>query len=991
MKRPWPPWVLRLSAALLVLSIATVARAGDPYLEWFTLATPHFRVHYHGGLEAVAQRTATAAERAHALIVRDLGSDPDEVTQILLTDDQDGANGSAGVEPYNHIRLFVTAPEDMSALNDYDDWMTVLVNHEHTHVVHLDTISGVPGLINAVLGKTQVPNRSQPRWLIEGLAVAMETAHSSGGRLRSTMFDMQLRVDVLEGRFASLDQIGNDAMRWPSATMWYLYGGRFVEFIRNVYGPDVFSAVIADYGDDIVPWALNRSIYRVTGRTYAELYQAWHEDLQRRYAEQVSEVLRRGRREGTRLTHSGRITYYPRFVPPRCQARGAPEQVLYFRDDAHETAGLYLLPLASRNRATESDRVLLARSFGGGASFLPNCGVVFSSLAWSRRLYLFNDLFFQPPRTRSPRGFERQRQRLTVGERARDPDISPGGHRVVYVTNRDGTTSLRIASIGDGSQWTHDRRLVPSIRFEQVFTPRFSPDGRQVAYSSWSRGGYRDVRLVDVDTGRVSELTHDRAIDQQPTWSPDGRWLYFTSDRTGIANVHALDLMTLELFQVTNVIGGAYMPEVSPDGKTLVYVGYTADGFDLYSMPLDPNRWLPARPPQDTRPPATEVVVNRRWPVEAYNPLPTLRPYAYSLEYGPGTFGQAIRVATQGRDAAQLHSIQGSLTLQTELGGPEFSLGYGYHRLPFGAGVQLSRTARPRTYSLGVRDHAATEWSTAAATWVSFPELREFDSQSLAVAYSVSRFDTDLPVGPDIDPYAEVPIEPFRGFLGTASLSWSYSNVERSFYDISPAKGYQLGASLDVANEATASDATLTSLVGRARGYLTLPWLRHHVLGLAVSGGSAAGSYARGGLFYTGGFVGEGVGDLIGSFLDSDLRQHSFVLRGYERGTIRGSDFLLFNAEYRFPLAYIDRGIGALPAYFRTLSAAAFADYGGAFNRIDLDRPFDSFHLGVGGELWLDLVVGYRIGGTVRIGHAIGTDAQAVKGGQTYVVVASPF
>jgi outer membrane protein assembly factor BamA len=497
--------------------------------------------------------------------------------------------------------------------------------------------------------------------------------------------------------------------------------------------------------------------------------------------------------------------------------------------------------------------------------------------------------------------------------------------------------------------------------------------------------------LVEVSTGRVSNLTRDRAIDQQPAWSPEGRWVFFTSDRTGIANVYAYDLMTLELFQVTNVLGGAYMPEVSPDGRTLFYVGYTADGFDLYSMPLDRSRWLEAVPANDSRPQPTRAAISRPWPVVEYSALPTLRPHAYSLEVGPGTFGQALRIATRGSDAARLHSFGGSLTIQSGLGGAEFSLGYSYQRLPFSVGAELSRTARPRSYSLGVQEQSVTEWTTSASTWLSFPELRAFDTQSVSVAYSVSRFGADLPVGPTVDPYATVPVEPFRGILSTLSFGYSYSNVEGSYYGISPEKGYRLGASLEVANEATASEATLTSLTARARAYVTLPWLRHHVLALAASGGSSAGSYTRGGLFYTGGFVGENVRGLLDSFFDSAMRQRVFVLRGYEPGGMRGSDYLLLNAEYRLPIAYIDRGWSALPLYFRTLSMAAFADYGGAFDRVDLEKPLASYHLGIGAEMWLSLVWGYRVRGTVRVGHARGTDSKAVKGGQTYVVIASPF
>src|SRR5262249_24221951 len=145
--------------------------------------------------------------------------------------------------------------------------------------------------------------------------------------------------------------------------------------------------------------------------------------------------------------------------------------------------------------------------------------------------------------------------------------------------------------------------LVKSAEFEQAYSPRWSPDGRYVAYSVWQKGGYRDVRLVDVRDGSFISITHDRATDGGPSFSPDGKRLFFHSDRTGVMNVYAYDIATKELRQVTNVINGAYQPEVSPDGKTLAYIGYTKDGFDLYVMPLDERLWLDALPYIDVRPP----------------------------------------------------------------------------------------------------------------------------------------------------------------------------------------------------------------------------------------------------------------------------------------------------------------------------------------------------------------------------------------------------
>ena len=160
---------------------------------------------------------------------------------------------------------------------------------------------------------------------------------------------------------------------------------------------------------------------------------------------------------------------------------------------------------------------------------------------------------------------------------------------------------------------------------------------------------------------------------------------------------------------------------------------------------------------------------------------------------------------------------------------------------------------------------------------------------------------------------------------------------------------------------------------------------------MAASAGISAGTYPRGGLYYAGGFVGQDVADTYESFFDSGLRQSAFTLRGYASRQFSGSEYNLFNAEYRFPISYVDRGVSTLPVYMTTISGALFADYGGAFHRIDLRRPLESYHLGVGAELWVNLVLNYRTRGTIRIGHARGTDSAAAAGGQTYIVVASAF
>ena len=972
--------------AVAGLLLTDVARAGDPYLRWYTVETPHFRVHFHSGLEEAAQRTANLAEDVRRRLVAQLAWSPPDVIHIALTDSQDSANGSAQVLPYNLIRMFMTAPDDMSALGEYDDWLLFLLTHEHTHVVHLDNVSGIPALLNAIFGKTYAPNHVQPKWIVEGLAVALETEHTGGGRLRSSMFDMYLRADVLEDNIATLDQISHSPDRWPSGTLWYLYGGKFVGWILDVYGHDTFAAVATDYGQNPLAWGINRSIRRATGRTYEELYAAWIAHLRQHYAAQVAAVRRRGLRTGTRLTFGGRVAANPRIIP-RCARLGAEEEVLYYRADGHARGGLYRVRLSSPNRVLGKPE-LVARTGGHTGTFDAQCGLVFENDLPTRRQYRFNDLLRLPPGMRSPLGIEGYRRQLTFSRRAREPDISRDGTRVTYVTNHAGTTTLRIARLTAEHRIEDERALVPSARYEQAFTPRFSPDGRRVAYATWTRGGYRDIRVVDVGSGSFRQLTHDRATDQQPSWTPDGKTVLFASDRSGIPNIYAYELATGRLWQVTNVLTGAYMPQVSTDGHTLYYIGYTSAGFDLYSMPLDRTQWLSPPPPPPARPDPPPERPSRTYPVVAYSPWATLRPHSYSLEYGPGTWGQTLLVSTQGTDAVEHHSFAASLAVEAEQGEPAVTLDYGYHRLPCSLNVGVYRRSVPRSsFRYGDENPIITEHVTGITTGVGVPLPDEYESQQVTLRYSALHFDAELPLRSDVDPYSLIIQEPHRGFYGGVRATYSYDSSSGSEYSMGRDRGLRANLSAEIAGPELASDWTLAAFSGHLRGYVPLPWGYHHSLALAASGGISGGSYSRQGLYYTGGFV---ESSLVESF-QSEVTQSAFVLRGYEPAQYSGRQYQLFNVEYRLPLFYVDRGVSTLPVFLHRISMAAFADYGGAYDTMDLDHPLDSYQLGVGAEVWVSVVLGYYVSGLVRVGHARGTDSDASRSGQTYVTVASSF
>lgn len=967
--------------------------AGDPYLEWHTIETAHFRIHYHHGLEEIADRLARLAEGVHERLVPSLGWTPREMTEIVVTDDSDSANGSATALPYGVIRLFVTAPDDMSPLGDYDDWHNELFIHEYAHILQMDNVTGLPALVNAIAGRSAMPNQAQPRWLLEGLAVMEESRHSGGGRNRSSIFDMYLRADVIEDNLATLDQVSHLPRRFPQGNVWYLYGSRFLTWIVDTYGQDTMKIVAHEYGAGLIPWGVNRAIRRATGRTYVELYDGFRAYLKRHYGEQLEKVRRVGLREGTRLTHGGQLVGRPRFLPEVARRDAETDELLYYRDDGHSRTGFYRAKLTrARDAFTEEGAELVIRASGrGSASFDPQGGIVFDTTATTKRIYSFRDLFSIKANETAESGREGATMRLTEGNRAQDPDVSPDGRSIVFVENHRGTTTLILADRGPSGELARKRALVPSARFEQAFTPRFSPDGRRVAYSAWKRGGYRDIRIVDVESGEFYEIARDRAMDMQPSWSPDGRYVYFSSDRAyGIHNIFAYDTTDGSLRQVTNVETGAFQPEASPDGKTFVYVGFTSKGFDLYAMNVAEETWLEPPPYIDPRPDAHAQPSRVETRTSLYNPLPSLRPRAWEPTVGPGSFGTAISISTSGADAVGLHGFAATLTTETERPDPQISLSYSYNRLPFDYRVGFFRSLAPRSFRYNDEQSIYTEENIGLRNSISYrvPGRMGFDASSYNLSYTISRFDGDLPLSRTPDPYARVWKPPARGQLGVVHLGYSYSNAERRLFGIGPDRGVSLALGVDVADEVFGSDYTLYVFSYSGRTYFPMPWARHHTVAVSASGALAGGDSPRRGLFHTGGFVQTPIIDQY----TSGIFQSGFVLRGYEPVSFIGSQYHLANLEYRFPILNVDRGVATLPAFLGPVTGAVFADYGGAFDTLETSQFWKQFHLGVGAELWAELTFGYFLTTNLRFGYARGVaDEAAAPGGQFYLVVAAPF
>ncbi len=236
------------------------------------------------------------------------------------------------------------------------------------------------------------------------------------------------------------------------------------------------------------------------------------------------------------LTNDRSINIYPRVSPDG--------QKIVYTTYKDRNPDLYIMDINGRNKSPIS----MFQGLNVTANWSPdgeNLVVTLTKAKHSPNMYILN---------LKTKDFKR----ITYGDTI---DIagyfSPNGREIVFISNRIGVPQIYISSV-DGSSI----RRLPTERYSA--SPVWSPKGDRIVFSMQGSNGLFDIYLYDIAKNEYYRLTQDSGSNENPYFSPDGRFIVFSSNRSGRWELYTMFLDGSNQRRIADIKGNSFYPCWTP-------------------------------------------------------------------------------------------------------------------------------------------------------------------------------------------------------------------------------------------------------------------------------------------------------------------------------------------------------------------------------------------------------------------------------------------
>lgn len=596
--------VLLVTASITSLDAARYNAFGQKH---YTIQNEHFRIHYPTGLEHVARQVGGILDELYDIYRNTYHITLPTRTEVLISDDDRSGGWALTIENMIHIWA-----------NDFDydmrgtgENLRNVVAHEYAHIVSISSSFKMPSWMPYLqfgyfshpnnmkaVGKEDdrdpvglrveafhiFPSEILPPWFFEGIA-QYESTVNKGDRW-DTHRDMILRARTLSNSLLSRDHMSVFTGKEYECELTYNHGFSLVSYIAETYGYEKVVSILRE-ASKFGRVRFDKAIEACLGLTGRELYEKWRASLKKHYEKQVTEL--GDQVFGRKISKDGYDNILPRFGPD--------DSLIYFlsngkHDFAYSFKKLYSYDPCDTVEVEKRIKLEMPAVKQFYDIHEESRRIVFTSMK-SRKSTLSSrqggartrDVFIDtlpPADPKARRRLRKTERQVTEKQSMFHAAFSPSGDMIACTKHVRDRYYLYLADTsGKELRRLYPPDNMPGLDIKTIYSVDWSPNGTSIAVSYIDRHD-RKIGVFDTASGEFSVICDTEHDERDPRFTPDGRSLLFSSDRSGIYNVYRYGFENGLLQCLTNVSGGAFMPDVSINGTMLVYANYDKDGYGIY-------------------------------------------------------------------------------------------------------------------------------------------------------------------------------------------------------------------------------------------------------------------------------------------------------------------------------------------------------------------------------------------------------------------------
>ena len=553
----------------LVLSLAYgQVQYNHPELNWHTFETDHFKIHFHDETEMTAREAATVAEKIYLPITEFYEYEPEYKTHLILIDPDDYSNGAAYY--YDNKIMIWASPLDFE-LRGSHRWLQNVITHEFVHIISLqksmkagtkipgayvqlmnyedekrpDVLYGYPNTLISY----PIPGTNVPPWLAEGVAQYMY--EDADWDIWDSHRDMILRDRVIHDNMLTFTEMNTFGKKGIGNESTYNSGYALSTYIANEYGPETLSEIFEELSSPM-QFSVDMAIKKVLGISGNDVYMDFKSASEARYKRLVVpiEVMPV---QGTLLQTAGTTNIHPKWNPK-------------------ENSFIYL---SNKNNDYFGQTDLYHYEFDSGKETKIKSSV-FSAPTWNAN----GKVIYYSKKSKYPNKYgskyydiysfdieTEKEERLTVDARAFNPVFIQQDSSIAYIATYDGGQDLYKLDLRSENSY----KLTDFKERPMISHLNYDSRSKQLFFDI-TKHHYRDIYSYDIINETINVIENNSSFDERNmSENPSGLRVY-SKDKSGIYNLYMSNTADTTTGYITNVTGGAFMPDVSDNGKVLYSV-----------------------------------------------------------------------------------------------------------------------------------------------------------------------------------------------------------------------------------------------------------------------------------------------------------------------------------------------------------------------------------------------------------------------------------